>query len=357
MHINELFALTEWVEKEIKSINLAGIYSNLFSVLDQNAKKQNNQPAQPFEQQKTDLLTALNGVNLYILSETQIASLDTMGILSNVGSEAASKVTELLSNTLDIAHVAAQVNAIQTELQQGVQKSDAIRAALTPITQQDEGDTETNKILTRITFHHDACINDIKELNEWSSKWFDIGRGFAMANGQTPEDVEIVGATKGSLILELAILASLALPIAKTINLTMDSLVKFQDFRIKSAEIRNMKAENENIAAELEEDAERWEARAIKVKEDAEIEITEKIKQHFDNYKEEANAELHKAVKTLIDFLSRGGDVDCVIPEEQEDEEEELGAETAETLKTLREDFKRIRELKEDLLIEHKPEE
>ena len=357
MHINELLALTEWVEKEIKSIDLPGIYKNLFNVLNQNTKKQNNQPAQPFEKQKSDLLAALNGVNLYALSETQMASLATMGILSNIGSEAASKVTELLSNTLDIAHIAAQINSIQSELKQGIQKSDAIRAALTPITNQDEDDTETNKILTRITFHHDACINDIKELNEWSSKWFDIGRGFAMANGQTPEDIEIVGATKGSLILELAIFATLALPIAKTINLTMDSLVKFQDFRLKSAQIRNMKGENENIAVELEEDAERWEARAIKVKEDAEIEITEKIKQHFDNYKEEANAELHKAVKTLIDFLSKGGDVDCVIPEEQEDEEEEVGAEASEILKTLRQDFKRIRQLKEDLLIEHKPDE
>ncbi len=353
MHINELFALTEWVEKEIKSINLGGIYSNLFNVLNQNANRRNNQPAQPFEEQKADLLAALNGVNLYVLSETQIASLDTMGILRNVSSKAVSKVTELLSNTLDIAHVATELNSIKTELQQGVQKSDAIRAALGPIAQQNESDIAANKILTRITFHHDASINDIKELNEWSSKWFDIGRGFAMANGQTPEDVEIVGATKGSLILEVAILASLALPIAKTISLTMDSLVKFQDFRLKSAEIRKLKDDNENISAELEEDAERWEARAIKVKENAQTEITEKIKQHFDNYKEDANAELHKAVKTLIDFLSRGGDVDCVIPEESE---EEVGAESAETLKALREDFKRIRNLKEDLRIEHNPE-
>ena len=137
----------------------------------------------------------------------------------------------------------------------------------------------------------------------------------------------------------------------------MDSLVKFQDFRLKSAEIRSMKGENESIAAELEEDAERWEARAVKVKEDAEVEITEKVKQYFDNYQEEASAELHKAVKTLIDFLAKGGDVDCVIPEEQEEDEQEVDVETAETLKTLREDFKRIRQLKEDLLIEHKPDE
>lgn len=355
MHINELLSLTEWIEKEIKSINLIGLYSNLLNVLNQNSARRNNQTSQPFEEQKSNLLNALNEINLYTLSETQIAALDTMGIRGHIGSVAAVSIEKLLSNTLDIAHVAAQVNTIQSELQQGIQKSDAIRSALMPITQDGGSEIETNKILTRITFHHDASINDIKELNDWSSKWFDIGRGFAMANGQTPEDVEIVGATKGSLILELVIFASLALPIAKTINLTMDSLVKFQDFRLKSAEIRKMKADNEDIAAELEEDAERWDERAIKVKEDAEKDITKEIKQHFDNYKKEANAELHKAVKTLIDFLSKGGEVDCVIPDEGEDEEQEN--EAVATLKELREDFKRIRQLKECLLIEHKPEE
>ena len=54
----------------------------------------------------------------------------------------------------------------------------------------------------------------------------------------------------------------------------------------------------------------------------------------------------------MVDFISKGGDVDCVIAEEAESEEstEEL----TETIRLLKADFSHIRELKETLLLDHK---
>jgi hypothetical protein len=56
---------------------------------------------------------------------------------------------------------------------------------------------------------------------------------------------------------------------------------------------------------------------------------------------------LNKAVKHLIDFLSKGGEIDCVLPEETETTEE--GKETENSSKNIqiaaiRESFKQIRD-------------
>jgi gas vesicle protein len=354
MQVLELYQLSKWIDEEIVERKLVALYDALFQVLNFNATRPGNQPTRPFEDEKARLYESLQSINMNVLSLSQIEALDTLGIRQNIGVDGKEKVESLLRNTLDIAHVANGIQAIQQEINGGIEKANLVKKSLSIFIDTEKLELEENKVLTRIIFDHEAAISDIDKLKEWSSRLFDIGRGFAVANGQTPQDIQVVGAAHGSIIVELAILATTALPIAKAINLILDSMVKYRDFQLKSAEVRDMKKDNPKLADEFEEEAKRWEDRASRLKKEIAEDIANEIKPHFSNYKEENQAELARAVKYLVDFVSKGGDVDCLIPEEDLNEEEvENGGQMAETMKSLRQDFARIRKLKETALLEH----
>jgi len=346
MQIEELHQLSLWIDNEIVKSQIILKFDSLFNIINANVRRVNNQPVQPFEDQKNNLILAITAININSLTLSQLQILDVLKIKNHIGDLGKKNIEDLFLNNIDIAHVANQISVMKTEIQQGIQISNATKVALQPIIPDSKIEIDSDKVRTRVIFDNDAAIGNIINLKEWSSKWFDIGRGFSMANGQAPESMEVIGAAKGSLIIELAILATTALPIAKAIQLTLDSLVKYRDYQLKSAEVRKMKSDSPKIAEDLEEDAKRWEIRAQELKHDIADDVTEDVKQFFDDYKEENQAELGKAVRTLVDFLSKGGDVDCVIDDIQE--------ESSETLISLKNDFVRIRELKEVLLLDHK---
>ena len=351
MQITEIYELATWVKSEIVEAQIIQKFANLVNLLNANVKRPNNQPMQPFEQPKVELINSITAININILTLSQLDILEIASIGQNIGSRGKNKIEEILTNTLDIANVAQQITLMQNEIQQGIQKFNQVESALTPFVEDTERELSSDYVLTRVIFEHDASVKNINELRDWSSKWFDIGRGFAIANGQTPEDIKVIGGARGSLILELAILATTALPIAKAINLTLDSMVKYNDFQLKAHEIRLLKEDNPKMVDELEEDAKRWESRSLQLKKEISEDISTNIQQYFSDYREDNQAELNKAVKTLVDFISKGGDVDCIITDEVHDEES--SDEMIETLRLLKTDFAHIRKIKETLSLEH----
>ena len=351
MQITEIYQLALWIKKEVVEAQIINKYTNIVNVLNTNVQRANNQQAQPFEQQKIDLINSIIAININALTLSQLDVLESLNISQNIGKNGKNKINEILKNTLDIAHVAQQITKMQGEIQQGVQKLNKLENALIPFVQDVNHELSSDHVLTRVIFEHDASVTNINELREWSSKWFDIGRGFAIANGQTPEDVKVIGGARGSLIIELALLATTAVPIAKAINLILDSMVKYKDFQLKAYEVRQLKDDNPKLVDDLEEDAKRWETRSLQLKKEISEEISTDIQQYFQDYREENRAELNKAVKTLVDFISKGGDVDCIIAEDINDEESQ--DELIETMRLLKSDFSQIRLLKETLLLEH----
>jgi hypothetical protein len=320
MEITEIYQLAIWVQKELVKSQITNNFNALINILNANAKRQNNQQAQPFEQQKNNLIDSLTSININTLTLSQIESLETAEIYQNIGQLGKNKVQEILSNTLDIAHVTQQISVMNTQLQQGIGQFNNLKKALQPFVNEDVSLLSKDEVLTRVIFEHEASVNNINELKLWSSKWFDIGRGFSIANGQTPEDVKVIGGGRGSLIIELALLATTALPIAKAINLTLDSMVKYQDFKLKAHEVRKLKDDNPNLIDDLEDDAKRWEDRASNLKKEIVEEIYDKIQNDFSDFRPENKAELNNAIKNLVDFISKGGDIDCVINDDINDE-------------------------------------
>src|SRR5699024_5069424 len=111
------------------------------------------------------------------------------------------------------------------------------------------------------------------------------------------------GASQGSIIVELALLASTALPLAKAINLILDSMVKYREFQLKTIEVREMKKGTPELEQDFEEDATRWEARADRLKESTVDTVFEEMKTELPEYREGADAELRSAIKRLVEFL------------------------------------------------------
>ena len=350
MQIEELYQLTQWLNTEIIKSQIIQKFDALINVINANVRKQPNQPMQPFNSQKTELIQALSNVKLSKLTLKQIETLSVLKIKENIGEKGINKIDKIFSNQLDIAHVLQEITNMKKELQDGVNKLSAITKPILPFLKQELNELPSEYVLTRIIFEHDAAVDNIVKLKKWSDNWHNIGRGFAIANGQKPEDIQVIGGDKGSLIIELAILATLAVPIAKAINITLDSLVKYREFQLKSYEVRQLKEKHPTMSEELEEDAKKWEERAERLKKQISEEVFSKIIEHCSDYKTACKNELEKSVNLLVNFLSQGGDVDCLIQEDSENDD--LQEDITETKRTLQHEFSEIRLLKQTLLLE-----
>lgn len=347
MNISELFTLTQWIEQEIKNQQIPQRYNNLRDALQANTKP--DQPKRPFESQKTDLLNAIANVPLDSLTEEQFEMLKVFGIRDNVGSEAVSKIEDaLFRNSLDIATAAQTIGKFASQVQEGVQRSDALRQSLAGLAPKERSLEE--RVLVRVTFKNEAAISNVVDFKTYANVWYDIGRGIAMINDATPEHIQVVGAGQGSIIVELATAYAIASTIAAIMLEALKVAERVIDIQKKAEEVKGMKLGNAKIAKELEDAAKEEKMKGIEA-------ITANVAKHK-HKKENAEGDkvvaLERAVKLLIEFLQKGGSVDCVIPETK------AGAEAkpeAEEIKSLRKSFREIRQLEFHLkqIEDHKP--
>ncbi len=171
-----------------------------------------------------------------------------------------------------------------------------------------------------------------------------------MVHGATPEDIKIIGATRGSIVIEFAVVASIAKTVGIIIEWALTVTEKVLELRKKAEEIRGMKLANDTGAFEL--------ARKIEDAADAEkttnineisIQITKQLKIKTNGEGDKVNA-LDTAIKNLVNFIEQGGEVDFVMPENEADTTNEDA-----NMKELRDKVQGIRKLKEKIaLLEHK---
>ena len=350
MQVQELYKLTKWVSKNVVDNQVEKLYQTLFTVLDQNSKRQNNRASQPFEEQKAVLLENLAEIEFSSLTNAQIKALEQLNLYNNIGQRGCDKIEEIMGNTLDIAHVAASINKMKSEITAGVANSKAIFDSLTFLELESDDDVPEGKVLTRLTFDNVASIKDITQLEKWSDNWADISRGFAISVGQRPEDVEIISASRGSFILDLAIYTTLAMPILKALKMVGDCLLKVQKLELNSLNIRKLKLELPAMELQLEEQANSSDELAQTLKEEIVTEITAEIKASINDFVQENEAALSKAVRKLTDFIHQGGGIDFVV-DDNESEEDGEGDNDEESLKKLTRDVKEYTKMKQILLL------
>jgi len=343
MNITELYQLTQWIDENVRSKDIAGKYQAVFNVLQQNART--GQQQQPLEPHKEALIEAISSISLEELSIDQLAFLRRLGIADHLGINALSNIEDILyRNALDIPTAAAEFNKIVEAINNGLAKADQIKNGLSDLVDPEE--LPKDEALIRVGFTKDAAVNNVVDWKKWSSIWYDIGRGIALAHDRAPEDIKVVGAKKGSIVIELAVAYAIAKTTGKIILFALQVADKVLAIKKQAAEISHLELKNDKIAQELEQEA----ANLVEEKKQS---ITALIFEEL-GINEDADGEkrtaLEKAIKKLIDFIERGGDVDCVLPTEMEGE----GVNAAD-IKAIRDEFKEIRTIENKIKkLEHK---
>ena len=337
MNVSELFDLTHWISDKIVSSQIPEKYRTLQKTLQQHSQPGQQKP--PFENQKDDLIETINKVPLRELTKDQLLFLHELKIAQAVGKEGMDVIEDILyKNVIDVATSAKKLQEIYQGITEGIEKSDQIKSGLDGCVFEEEYETD-NEVLIRVSFTGHAVMSNVTDFKKWGIIWYDIGRGIAMAHSLPPEDVKIVGATQGSIIIEMAVISVIAKTASGIILSALKVAERVLEIRKKAEEIRNLKLINKKLSNEFEKAAEEEKISGIK-----KISATtiKKLKLKKDGNGDKINA-LDKAVKNLVDFIESGGEVDFIIPEEEvEDEESEN---KMPKYRNLRATFQNIRQL------------
>ncbi|MHC9511790.1 hypothetical protein [Kangiella sp. M94] len=361
MELQEAYNLKGWADEEIVNREVVQKYSALQQALQQNAQRAQNQPPIPFNDQKKALLETLNSVNIFGLSNPQLMVLEKLNILQHVGSEPSQEIKALMiEHASDLAYLAEEIKKYQTELQQGVNQLNSIYTSLTPIVSDEELILSKDEILTRVTFDNEASIHDVKELRNWINRLYNITRGLSVACNKPFEDIKVEGASRGSFIIDLIVGRYIASVLTKTLKEIFQCMTEYQTFKLKAHEAELAALKKDKFEQDYLEDKERWESRMERLKEQVIEDLSDHIKKEVDNYNDANDGELRKSVKDLVELITKGGDIDPVIPpidtsddEDEEGEQEGKGEAEVVSLADLREDYVKLTELKHDIKLEH----
>ncbi len=351
MNIEELAGLVDWVEYEIVEKNISNAYDKLIQALQQNL--QANQQQSSFEEQKNTLLSAIGSVDLSQLNKEQVAFLGWLHIEESVGDQAIKSVEDILfRNVIDIATSVKHLESMYSGLQTGIGHIQELRNGLPEQCFEFDEDSYDD-VLIRVKFEGEASLANVRQFKAWGSKWHEIGRGVAMAHGASPDDFKIVGASKGSVILVLSVAAAAAKTVLSILKSALEVADKCMDIRLKAGQIQALKLSNKGIANELLKEAEKTKETTISAALDEQIASLKLVKTKDG----EKIVALAKSVKSLIDFVDKGGQLDFVIPqlpEEGEEDEAEIDDPRRELVKELQTLHHEIRHIEENIkLLSH----
>ncbi len=339
MQVSELHQLTDWIEEHIKERNILDSYHSLHHRLQENA--QQGQQQQPFENEKKQLLLALKNTPLDQLTIIQLEFLHAMGIGTHVGPASVKDVEDILfRNVIDVATAASKIAEKIQSISEGIRKSDSIREGLGEYDAPDD-DIGDDEVLVRVIFSNDASISNVVNLKEWSRQWHDIARGIAMMHNAPPEDVKIIGAGRGSVIIELVVNCGIAATIMTIVRQAFDIAKRYAEIKYIAERTRAAKIRNNRIASQIEAEAEKEKNEAIE-------KIASKIKSAGKKKDGETSNALQRSVKNLVEFLSKGGELDWVIPEEEDETEDSAELNKLTDRRKLQESLQEIRRLNSD---------
>lgn len=336
MNVSELSSLTEWIQTEIVEGQIPQKYQQLQTILQQNA--QPNQQSTSFETQKDELLSELRAIHTTSLSNDQVSFLSKLGIEALIGKAGADAIEGILyKNSLDIATAAQKIAERTQAVNEGIRKSAQIAEGLSGLVEPDEYDV-ADGVLIRVSFLGEAAMNDVADFKKWGETWYNIGRGVAQAHGGAPEDVKVIGAAKGSVIIELLADPQTAGTVMGIIWGALKIAEKVFDLKKKAAEIRILDLQEKKLAGNIEKAADKEKFSGIAIIIEQQTKLLE-LKPKVDGDKINA---LEKSITDLVNFIDDGGEVDFVAPEEEINEEDEVVDDGFVQIREQAEDIRRL---------------
>jgi hypothetical protein len=346
MEVAEVFDLIDWYRNNAPRV--AKQYQNLRDLLQHNATQNQKQPVR---EQLQELVAGLKVLPLTELNLQQIEQLDKIGVGQFLGFRGAEFVSRVVTeSSYDPATSASEVKVASDKVTSVTKMLENLAAAMHAAdfkSDHTDGEDDGETAMARIQFRQDASIGNVADMKKWSADWNDIARGIGHLVNETPHDMRVVGASKGSIIIcvsgSMALISAFAFMSKKVSGIVLDVL------RVKVAieDLRHKRLSNEVIERSMRDD--------LKKREDTLVDdIIAELKLRAGGLAEEHDGHLKTAVKKYVDFSKKGGEVDYLLPPEPEVEEEEgLEHAQADLIGELRELISEIRSIKgETLLLE-----
>jgi len=351
MQITELLKLTDWFDENIIEKGVPTKFTAFYTKMNQNIRRNGNQPLVPFEQEKDNLINAIKDINFQTLSLEQINFLKQLEIVELIGEIGVEKIEQILvQNNLDIATATSKIKESSDTINKAQQTIKELQTTLSKSFDIEETDEiEDDKVLMRVYFQNDVAIENLTDFKKLSAAWYDIGRGIAMAQNKSPEDFNIIGAKKGSIIIEMAVIVGLATSVSKILLESLKVADRFINVLKQVEELKGLKLGNKKIAQELKKEAEKErDERTTTILENAIVDLKLNAEQNGDKV-----TALGKSITKLIAFTQNGGIVDFVQPNEPDDAAE--NAEIREEIQRLKTNIGEIRLLENQIkLLENK---
>ena len=345
MQITELLQFIEWFNKNIIEENLSNKYSTFYDKLYLNVRQ--GQVSQPFQEEKDTLFETLNSINYQNLSLEQIKFLEKLEIADLLGKQGTIIIDKVLfESNIDIATAAEKIDGFNERINKAISKIKEIETALSDIFEiHEREEVSSDSVLMRIYFQREVSIANLTDFKKLSATWYDIGRGIAMAQDKSPEDFNIIGAKKGSIIIEMAVAVGIATSVSKILLEALKVADRSLDILKKVQELKGLKLSNKKIEQELKKEAIKEKEEGIKSIVDGTI---KDFKLNVGQNGDKINA-LEKSIKKLVDFTENGGLVDFVQPSEEVLEDE--NAAVRKEAQKLKENIKEIRLLEDKVML------
>ncbi|MGI1661369.1 hypothetical protein ACRDNQ_03925 [Palleronia sp. KMU-117] len=347
MDVNEVVGLADWLDEHVAPA--MSVYEALVAALEQNAT---NSSRVPLKEHLEAVERELMSMPVEQLTYEQSDLLEAMGVLHLLGKKGWRFIEQTVKEgNYDPATSAQDARKAKQQLDRTLQLFKKARQSLAEVNitgLHAEGDED--KVTVRVRFTEGVEIKNVTQLKKWSGEWYDIARGLAMAVGEKPEDVEVKGASTGSVIIILGttltvatIIALIMKQVASTVKSSMEIAHTLQDWKMR-------KIADAEVEATLKARRERVEKGGV----DAAYE--EVVKRLDGKLQGDVEAALKKSIDKLFSFTAKGGEVDILpppVPEHVEPHHPEDDV-IAESIETLTNDIEEIRSLKAEtqLLIE-----
>ncbi len=261
-----------------------------------------------------NLTKVLKEMPLTELNLQQMDQLEAMDVAQFLGDRGAVNVRKLVTqSSYDPASSANEVGVASSTVASAVTKFEVLVSAL-KASQFDEHRSAkgigilSKEAIARIHFKEEASIGNIADMKKWASDWNDIVRGIGHLVQETPQDLRVVSAGNGSLIIgisgSMAVIAILAHLSKKVSGIVLDGV------RVANAieDLRHKKLMNADIEKEMRKNIAAKESNLVKET------IAELKVGASENYGQEHDAHLETAVKKYVAFAKKGGEVDYLEP-------------------------------------------
>ena len=311
MNVNELNDVADWISAWVDG-PLLKKYEELDKILKMNAA---GQSPQPFAEIKKELESHIRSADIHQLSQAQLEVLSTLSILSLLGKKGVTELEEILfRNSLDLKTAASRVSENLLKLSQARDWANKRSTLLEPLVESEELESANQEAIIHIGFRGEAEIHDFEDLKKWSATWHEIAYSVARAKGQPVQELRITGASRGSIILDIATNLDIGAVLVALLYGSLKVIREIHEIRLLRAKAENLLLKNDIL---LEQFKKSEEEKKIKAIDDMTASISLELGVD-DTEKEEAEGWLKSSIRKFFSFVDEGGEVDIVVPETHE---------------------------------------